>query len=217
MKNRRVIRIAVIIVSILLAYLLYASEYSMKPEQSSLESGIHEFLDKSVTVIDFIEVDNTLFVYYTLGSNDSIGFTALHKGINSRYQIRSANYSTRNRVIDGAPFKTNGGEYLAVMGTNYDGKIARVRIKTYSGEIFSEDVLDRSEILTIFSTKEPTRIEEFQLYDKDNNDITEEMKAYLTTKENHSTGVGKAELFMLYVFCFVIILMGYAISRSIKD
>lgn len=215
MKYRNVLKVSIVMISFFLAYLLYASEYDIKPEHDDLERGIEEFLGKNVNVIDFIEVDNTLSVYYTLGSNDTIGFTALHKGINSRYQIRRANYGTRNSVIQGYPSRTNGGDYLVVMGTNYEEKIAEFRVKTYSGEMFYEDVQDQPEILKVFSTNSATRIEEFQLFDKDDNDITVEMMKYLTSIESSSTGVGKAELFMLYVSCTVIVLMGLVISKSL--
>ncbi len=217
MKNKRTLRIIIIMISMLLAYFIYAGEYKIKAEQSHIERGIEEFIERSVTIVDFTEVDNMLAVYYTLGSNDSIGFTALHKGFNGRYQIRDASYGTRNRVIQGIPFETNGGEYLAIMGTNYEGKIASVRVETYSGEIFMENVQGESEILAVFSAESPSLMEEYQLFDANGNDITEGMKGYLTAEESSSTGVGKAELFMLYAYCFVIILLGYGISRVFKD
>ncbi len=217
MKNRKILRIAIMVISILLAYLPYSSEYNIKPIQSDIERGIEEFLDKDVTIVDFKEVDNTMAVYYTLGSNDSIGFTALHKGINSRYQIRSAGYNSRNRVIHGESFKTNSGDYLAVIGTNYDGKIASLNFKTYTGQTFSENVQDQSEILMVFKTDSPSNIEDYQLYDIDGKDITEEMRQYLTTRASMGTGVGKAELFMLNIFCIIIVLIGYGISRLFMD
>lgn len=205
------------VISILLAFLLYSSEYNIKPEQSDIEMGIEEFLDKDVTIVDFKEVDNTMAVYYTLGTNDSIGFTALHKGINARYQIRSASYNSRNRAIQGESFKTKSGDYLAVIGTNYEGKIASLNFKTYTGQTFSENVQDQSEILMVFKTESATNIEDYQLYDIDGQDITEEMKQYLTTRASMGTGVGKAELFMLNIYCIIIVLIGYGISRLFKD
>lgn len=213
MKFLKVIRITIIMISIMIAYLIYSSEYNIKPELNQLETSIEEFLEENVTVIDYIKVDNTLSVYYTMRSNDIIGFTTLYKGINSRYQIRNASFNIRNRVLQGEPFKTNRGDYLAIIGTNYDDKISKIRIKTNSGEMFSENVHDKSEILTVFGVDSHTQLETYQLYDKDNNDITEEMNRYITTKESSSTGKGKAEFFMMYVLCFTTILAGYGISR----
>ena len=204
-------------ISILLAYLLYSSEYNIKPIQSDIERGIEAFLDKDVTIVDFKEVDNTMAVYYNLGSNDSIGFTALHKGINARYQIRNAGYNSRNRVILGESFKTNSGNYLAVIGTNYDGKIASLKFKTYTGQTFSENVQDQSEILMVFKTESPSNIEDYQIYNLDGKDITEEMRQYLTTRLSMGTGIGKAELFMLNIYCIIIVLIGYGISRLFMD
>jgi hypothetical protein len=217
MNNRKILRVAIVVISILLAYLPYSSEYNIKPIQSDIERGIEEFTNKNITIIDFKEVDNTMAVYYTLGTNDSIGFTALHKGINARYQIRSAGYNSRNRAIQGESFKTNSGDFLAVIGTNYDGKIASLKFKTYTGQTFSEIVQDQSEILMVFKTESPSNIEDYQLYDIDGKDITEEMETYLTTRESMGTGIGKAELFMLYIYCFIIILIGYGISGVFKD
>jgi hypothetical protein len=217
MKKKRALRITIIMISILLAYFIYAGEYNIKAEQSDIERGIEEFLDIDVTIVDFKEIDNTLAVYYTLGSNDSIGFTALHKGINSRYQIRNAGYSTRNTVLQGIPFETENGEYLAVLGTNYQDRIANIKFQTYSGEIFTQNVQGESEILTVVGVEEPAYLDDYQLYDEHGNDITEEMKTFLTTDEGSSTGVGKAELFLLYVYCFFVILLGYGISRIFQD
>ncbi len=217
MRSRRMLRITIILISILIAYLIYYSEYNIKVELSDIERGIEEFLEKDVIIVDFVDVDNTIFVYYTLGAKDSIGYTALYKGINFRYQIRNASYSTRNRVIHGEPFKTNKGNYLAIIGTNYAGKISKISIETTSGEKFSKDINGAREILMIFETQEESYLHEYKLYDKDGRDITDEMEKYITVKCNSSTSRSKAELFMLYVYCFMVVLIGYWISNMFKD
>lgn len=217
MKYKRVLRVVIIILSIILVYMLYRSEYNIKPEINDIERSIGEYLNENVTVVDFIEVDNRLAVYFTLGSNENIGFTTLYKGINLRYQIRNAGYGYRNRVIKGSRFETKHGNYLAVKGTNYDEKIAKIRIETTLGEIFSADVENKAEIFLIFKTISTSFIEEYQLYDKDGNDISEYMQTYITTNRSGGHGKGKAELFLLNVYCFGIMLIGYVISRVFKE
>lgn len=217
MTYRRIMRIAIIIMSIALAFMIYYSYYNINPSQADIEKHIEEFIEKDITVIGFKEVDNKLAVYFVLESNDSIGFTALYKGINFRYQIRNVSYFTRSSVIKGASFETNHGKYLAILGVNYDGKIARFSIQTTSGNKFSENIDGESQIFKIIETHDRTYLSKWKLYDKDGNDITEHMKKYTTTKENGNVSIFGGESFFIYVYCFMVIIMGYFISWIIKN
>lgn len=197
--------------------MVYNSEYNIRPEVIDIERGIEVFLERDVTVIKTTEIDNKIFVYYIVGNNNRIGSTVLYRGINLKYQIRSAGWGTRNRVLKGKAFESRGKKYLAVMGTNYDLMIDEIDIKTIAGEEFNSKIQGESEILEIFKTEVETYIDEYTLYDKNGRDITADMDRNLTTEKGRSSGKGKAELFMLYVYCVAVLILGFGMASLIKD
>ena len=217
MIKRRIVRIFILVFSIFLAYLLYSTEYNIKPNMADIERAIEEFIESDIRILKIIEVDNTIAVNYDFGGNDRSGFTALYRGINFKYQIRSAGYGARNTVVKGVPFKTNKGDYIAVYGRNYNKNASSFKIKTYTNEVFTGKIDGVKDFLIPFKIKNETIIDNYYLYDDENNDITDEMKMYLTSNFSFGTSKGKAELFLLNVFCGIIILVGYLISNSFKD
>lgn len=217
MKSRRIIRIIIMLVSVFVMYMIYRSEYNIKPEICDIERAIEEFLEKDVTVIETSDFEDKIVVYYTLGNNDSLGATVLHRGMNFRYQIRAADYGGRNRILRGTSFKSKGKDYLVVMGTNYDLRINELRIETYSGETFDAKINGKSEILMVFETKEETFLRDYILYNEKGTDITMDMTTYLTTRQDRGGSRFKAELYLLYIYCFSILIIGAVVARVIKD
>ncbi|MCC5910585.1 MAG: hypothetical protein JJT76_09135 [Clostridiaceae bacterium] len=206
MDKRKIIRYGILLLGFLLAYFLYHSEYYIRPNEEDVQQAISKFIERDIVIEGMEKIDNRLAVYYHFGSNDYIGFTALHRGINGLYHIRGVSYGTRNQVIKFTPFVSRKKSYLALMGTNYDGKIASIEFNTYSQESFFVNIEDQpKEILVIVETDYQTFLEKMTLYDIHGTDITEEMKDYLTTTESSSTSRAKMEHFMLYVFCVGII------------
>ncbi|GMQ60745.1 hypothetical protein AN1V17_51480 [Vallitalea sediminicola] len=211
----KLIRITIIVMSFLISYMIYRSEYNIKPEVQDIERAIGEFLKKDVKVKETINIDNKIVVYYTFGDNDIIGSTILHRGINFKYRIRDAGYGTRNMVLVGHSYEVKGRKYLAIMGTNYELRISEFDIETYSGEMFNAKIHGKRELLMIFETKEETYIKNYVLYDEKGKDITRDMRSYLTTDEASGSGVGIEDL--LYEMCFGCLIIGFIISRVFKD
>lgn len=217
MINRKVIRIFILIFFIFLAYQLYRTEYNIIPNEVGIERAIEEYLDKDITILNLKKVDNTIAVYYDFGTNDSSGFTVLYRGINFRYQIRSAGYGSRNTIITGERFETNKGNYLAIIGRNYNNKATYFKFETYNGEAFIGNISDIKDFLIPFKVQSETYVENYSLHDNQDNDITNEMKKYLTSNSSYAATKAKAELFLLNIFCGIIILIGYAFSNLFKD
>ncbi|MTI58054.1 MAG: hypothetical protein FH760_24940 [Geosporobacter ferrireducens] len=143
------------------------------------------------------------------------GFTPLHRGINGKYQIRNTNYGGGNFYIVGYGFKTSKGNYVAVGGSGYSRRIASYKV--FSGfliedavELFNGNV-DGSTFLNIYEVDNENKFPTVKIYDANGTDISEEL--WNDFNDVPSGGVGKAELFMLNVFIFIILIIGLVISK----
>lgn len=215
-KQYKVLRVVIMLIFISLSYLLYYSEYNIKPEIKDIERGIEEFLEEDIEIKKWVKFKNRIVVSYTLGNNDTIGSTVLYKGINFRYQIRNAGYGSRNTVFDIENFEAYGKRYFAILGTNYDLLINKVKVEWEPSRVLNINLNDEEEVLDIFETKEEIYFREITLYDKHGEDITEKMRKYLTYESSYGCGRGKAELFLLNIFCIALLAIGYFISGIFK-
>ncbi len=213
--KKKIIRILIILVSFILAYKIYESEYFIKANEYSIEKAIEEFLELDVSVLKYEKFQNVLIVYYEAADGNYDGSTVLYRGFNNRYQIRMAGYRTKNRVLSGRTFQSYGNKYLAIMGTNYNMLIDKVEIETNSNMIESFMTNGESYIIRVFKSKTEwdDSLKDYKLFDKKGNDITKQMNKIIYKKGGSSSGTGKAEFFLLYVYCFFIIIVGYFISR----
>ena len=219
MTRDKILRIIIMTVAILLALMMYGTEYSISNNVTAIEEGISEFIEYDVKVIRMEKVDNTIFVYFADQSNNNIGYTVLYRGLNFRYQIRKANYGSRDRVIYIREFKTYRNKYWAVYGTNFDEKIDKIVFDDEYGTIELNDLGNMSEILSIVESKNEfpgtSVIFKYRLIDIGGNDITKDMRSYISDSGINGFGRGKAELFLLNVFCLAILLVGFWIARSV--
>lgn len=220
MTKNKIIRIVIILISLILSLMLYSSEYSIRNDVEDIEKNISIFLDKDVSVVKCEKVDNTIFVYFSDDTKENVGHTVLYRGLNFRYQIRQANYGSNNQVLRIQEFKTRFKRYWAVFGTNYDNQISKIIFDGGVSEIALTNIEEMDEILVIHESDIKTpgmmHIFEYTLFDTESNDITKDMNSYITAEHSSGFGRGKAELFLLNIFCFSIILVGYGISRLFK-
>ncbi len=219
-KNK-IIRIIIILVSMFLALILYSTEYSIKNNPEAIKEGISEFLERNIEVVKYEKVDNTIYVYFTDDSKATIGYTVLYRGLNWRYQIRQANLGSRNQVVYINEFKTLRNRYWAVFGTNYDNKIDSIIFDGAENTITLDGISDMDEILIVHESENElwgmSFVYKYTLLDARGDDISDDMRTYLVASESSGFGRGKAELFMLNIFCGVIILVGYWLSRMVKS
>lgn len=217
MTLRKIAQISTLLVSFVLSLLLYSSEYNISNTEEDIESSISEFIGADISINRMEKIDNTMFVYYSDGTNDYIGYTVLYRGLNFKYQIRNANYGTRNRVLYINEFKTLRGKYWSVYGTNYDNLISTISFMGVEKEIRFENVEHEDEILLFHKSKNDSNglatVFEYSMFDNKSKDITEEMRTYITAQKSSGSAKGKAELFLLNIFCLSIILIGIIVSR----
>jgi len=209
----------IIVASIILAYKVYESEYFIKANEASIEKAVEEFLELDVTRLKYKKFQNVLIVYYESNNGNYDGSTVLYKGLNNRYQIRMAGYGTKNRVFLGRVFKSYGKRYLAVMGENYNKMIDRVVIETSSGIIKEFNFDGESYIIKAFKTdvEWDDLLSEYTLFNEKGKDITKQLNDIYYQNGGFGSGTGKAETFMLYVYCTMILVIGYFVSRIFLD
>ena len=170
---------------------------------------------------------------------DNYGVAVLVKGFNQRYriirtQIKASDYSS---VVQIFPLEIRNQRYYAVSGYNLSGDI-RFYGLDYSAYVnpghLSEDLVTQS---IRFDVKNPQFLEIYpadelddrvvsesgetlynyqlmsaSLYDADGTEITENFKNENPGVRAHS-GAGKAELFLLYVYITIVLILGVVFAR----
>ncbi|SNS41042.1 hypothetical protein SAMN05446037_1009128 [Anaerovirgula multivorans] len=224
MKKNKIIASIVMLLAIFIAYQLYHAEYNIRDNDVDIEKAIMEFTTpfgsnrgvKNPVIIGRTKVDNKLLVFY--GDRDVeglFGFTPLHRGINGKYQIRSTNYGGGNFYIVGYGFTTSKGNYIAVGGSGYSDKI--VSYKAYpiftiddTLELLNDNV-EGNAFLNIYEVDNEQHFPTVKIFDANGIDISREL--WNDFSDVPSGGVGKAELFMLNVLIFIILAIGFTISK----
>ncbi|MEW9123471.1 MAG: CDP-alcohol phosphatidyltransferase family protein [Thermotaleaceae bacterium] len=223
-KKNRAIASIVMLLAVFAACWVYNDEYSIKDKDVSIEKAIMEFTTpfennrgvKNPIIIDRIQVDDKLLVFYGDRDVDGLfGFTPLHRGLNGKYQIRSTNYGGANFYIMGYGFTTSKGNYIAVGGSGYSKRISSYKgfpgfLTEDEAALFNDNV-DGNTFLNIYKVDRESNFPTIKIYDANGIDISRA----LWNDFNHvpRAGVGKAELFMLNVFMFIILSMGFIISK----
>jgi len=230
---------ACILLSFLLAFMLYGSEYQYTSDKSVLSAAITDYTSQGrysvdAYVLETKEIDGVLIAFFK-DNNDSdvYGFARLLKGLNMKYRLVNANFSPSaySAIVKTYRFDTNKGSYYAVGGYNLDSNIASYGFRLYDEDSsnFAEDMLkfsiENSQFLEIKKETEIQKsIEELQgnlvffghnstaLLDAEGNDITKSYKIPDNTS-TWSSGTGTAELFMLYVFIIIVLGLGLIFAR----
>lgn len=235
--------VSCILLALLSSYMLYASEYKFTSDKKVLSDAITKYASQGrykvedAYVLETKEIDGVLIAFFKDNKNpDVYGFARLLKGINMKYRLVSANRgaSAYSAVVDIYEFDTRKGKYYAVGGYNLDKNIAYYGLKLHDG-VYSnstEDILKYSiEKGCFLDIKKKSDIEksiqELQgenrdhslyfyhqtvLLDEEGNDITEKYR--IPDGDNSwGAGTGTAELFMLYVFIAIILLLGFVLAR----
>jgi len=114
-KNKRFIRVVIIITSILIAIILYISAFDI--DDFNMAFKLREHLEnEEVTIIridDISEHDaKDLIVYFD--TNKTSGVSLLHKGLNGNYVINDTHQT--NKEIDGVSFLIDGRDHSIFFG-----------------------------------------------------------------------------------------------------
>lgn len=216
-RKNKIIRILIIISSMIIAYRIYESEYFIKANKVSIERGIEDFIKKDITVMHYKKFKNVLIVYYTSPSGRSYGATVLYRGFNNRYQIRTAGYGMKLKFFISKTFQSNGENYLAVVGENYNGIVDKVIVENdHMVKEFSTN--GETYIIKLFKSKFESNyiFNNYILFDNRGKDITEQMEESYCTIGDYGISTG-ADVFTLNLTCIIVLLSGILASRFFKD
>lgn len=165
---------------LIITVVMYNRTYFITNDNKELKHNILNFVNRQTVIakdIDIkksVDIDNKKYVLYS--TLDFLGYTELEKGLNNKYKINAAQYGTPPEIIFRVE-QTNKSKYFIIYGKNYDMKIAYIKTsfedKEYKIEIPQEEYF----IAYCPVSKDVQGImpNKFEEYDKDNNDITDEI------------------------------------------
>lgn len=245
-RTRLLAAVLCVVLTLVLSWLIYTSEYNFTNDKSHLAAGITEFIapfEPSVNayVLETKEIDGVLVATFKDQERANInGVAVLDKGFNQRYRIisariRSSDYSSVLQIL---PITINNEPYYAVSGYNLSdeikyygldfsaytnpGDLAKDRVR----EVIKFDVKNQ-QFLEIFSAEElkshfknsiddtlyNPRLDATSMYDADGKEITDNFKNQEDSGNQVRANMGKAELFLLYVFISIVMGLGVIFTR----
>jgi hypothetical protein len=238
--TRFIAAVSCILLALIFSYMLYASEYEFTNDKKVLSAAITEYTSHGrhkvadAYVLETKEIDGVLIAFFKDNNNPNVyGFAKLLKVANMKYRLVRANYgpSAYSAIVDTYRFDTSRGAYYAVGGYNLDKDIASYGLKLYdeSRSKFAEDMLkfnvENSQFLDVKKESDLQKaIKEYKgtlvffghdsiaLLDAEGNDITKNY-AIPNITSTWGAGTGTAELFMLYVFIAIILILGAILAR----
>ena len=114
-NHKSTVRVIVIILSCIIAIVMYLSSYSI--EESSIDTKLSEYLnDEKVMIVDIYEIGESevknLIVFFETES--STGISLLHKGLNKKYEINDIVLT--DKVVSSVSFIVNRTNYSIIFG-----------------------------------------------------------------------------------------------------
>lgn len=192
-------------------------------------------------VLETKEVDGVLVATFKDQERANVnGVAVLVKGFNQRYRIisakiRSSDYSS---VLQFFPITIKNEPYNAVSGYNLSDKIKYYGLDfsayTNPGDLAKDRVrevikfnVENQQFLEIFSAKElkslfenstdgtlyNPRLVATSMYDADGREITDNFRNQEDSGNQVSASIGKAELFLLYIFIAIVMGLGIIFTR----
>ena len=240
-RTRLLAAVLCIALTLVLSYLLYASEFHYSINKDELSLAITEFADPfrnpvDAYVLETKEIDSTLFVSFKDQSNPNMyGIAEFSKGINQRYRIMrmQKELSEYSSVIEAYPVDIKDEQYVAVSGYNLSeeigyygldyatysepGQLSKNRVmKSVKFEVQNPQFLEFYSVEELIDLLENTSDETLQnaylvstsIYDTEGVEITENYRIMEDGIQDMGSVTGKAELFLLYFFIAVIIVLG---------
>lgn len=192
-------------------------------------------------VLETKEVDGVLVATFKDRERANInGAAVLIKGFNQKYRIISARIraSAYSAVLQILPLTIENEAYYAVSGYNLSDEIKYYGLDfsayTQPGDLAKDRVrkvirfsVENQQFLEIFSAEEleslfknstddtlyNSRLVATSMYDAAGQEITDNFKNQENLGNQLRANIGKAELFLLYVFIFLVMGMGIILTR----
>jgi len=245
-RTRLLAAVLCVILTLVLSYSIYATEYKYNMDKADLSGAITEFMSPFESAVDAYvletkEIDGVLFASFKDKSHGNVnGIAKFLKGFNQKYRIvrtkiASSEYSS---VVQFYPVEIKDEQYIAVSGYNLSDEIKYYGLdySIYSSPGYlSKDRVRESvrfevknqQFLEFYQTKELEKllVESVEdtlynyhltataLYNADGMEITENYRNIDDSTPDVSSGAGKAELFLVYVYIAIVIGLGIILTR----
>ncbi|MFZ7103763.1 MAG: hypothetical protein ACOWWO_14060 [Peptococcaceae bacterium] len=192
-------------------------------------------------VLETQAVGNTLIAFFKDQAHpDNYGVAGLVKGFNQRYRIvrTQTKASVYSSVVEIFPLEIKNERYYAVSGYNLSSDIHFYGLDYHAYmnpgylfkdrvtqsiqfevknpqflEIYPTDELDERAVNESSETLYSYHLTKASLYDADGNIITEKFRKENPGARAHSGTTEKAELFLLYVYIAIVIVLGIIMTR----
>jgi hypothetical protein len=248
-KRTRLLAAALcVVLTVVLSYLIYSSEYKFTNNKSSLSTAITEFISPfqypvDAYVLETKEIDGVLIASFKDQAKRNVyGIAVLVKGINQRYRIVRAKIkaSEYSSVLQIYPIEIKNMPYYVVNGYSISDEIMYYGLDYYGysspGDLSKDRVTEsvkfdvkNQQFLEIYNVEEidsllekaaekpfynpQLGLETASMYDADGGEITGKFINHEETSDQESWGIGKAELFMIYVFIAIVTGLGCILTR----
>lgn len=169
-KKTKLLAAICIVMTLILSYVIYASEYKYSNDKSSLATAVSEFTTSlpilnDVYILETKEIDGTLITAFKDQSNAEINGIALFlKGINQRYRIIHVNTesSVYSSVIQISRFNIKDEPYYAIYGYNLSDEIKYYGLDYYAYKSPGYPSEDRVREVITFDVKNQQFLEIYQ-------------------------------------------------------
>jgi hypothetical protein len=217
LRNRKILSIIILLVTIGLTYLYYGNTYRFTDKPETLNAAISNYIfneevDAEVELIH--KEDGWMYVLFsdTTYGADFKGLARLKRGWNGKYEIVGANYSSGYPIS--RYYFADGTATVAIYGRFPDERAVRYEYKNkgptsiyyteYSG------VISNQVFIEICREGDPDWAG-LSVYDSAGEDIT---MSYSSTRNNAAPngGTATAERFMFDVTCGLIMIIGLSLA-----
>jgi len=232
--------------TLMLSYIIYASEYKFKNDKSDLANAVTEYTGSSQVKVDayILEtkaINDTLIVTFKDQYNEDInGIAVLLKGFNQKYRIVQANidYSNYTAVVQIFPIEIKKQQYYAVSGYNLTDEIKYYGLNYWAYtnpgylskdrfrkpikfdvknqqflEIYHKEELDKLLDNSAAETLYNYHLVETSMYNAEGSEITDNFKIQEVAKNRAGPNIYKAELFVIYIFIAIVMVLGFIFTR----
>lgn len=135
-RTKKIAAAICILLTLVLAYLLYASEYHYTLDNEDLSGAITEFISPfhpsfEAYVLETKSVGGTLIVSYKdLTNKDNFGVAEFKKGLNNKYRIinTQSDASEYSSVVQVYPLEIRNKRYYVVNGYNLTSEVGFYRL-----------------------------------------------------------------------------------------
>jgi hypothetical protein len=221
-KNRKIVQVLIILVSIILAFLIYGDTYYLSENPDKLEAAISKYIPeqkvKAEVALVYKDEDWMYVIFSDKQYGDCfMGFTLLKRGWNGRYVIRSAQYGSGPVVS--MDIKPDNQKQVIIYGLVQDGRAVRYEYAKSVPDTFYEVMykgnIDQEAFLHIQDNK-GTWNTYFRLFNAKGEEITD---SYLSRqrKDAPAGSTTTAEMFMVDVECILVLLFGLGLAVCVRE